>query len=158
MELIVIIVIGIAAYKFGWFTKLISLYKKSDAATSVQNLLEHQAKYGVFEGDPASTATEYVQAAWDDKPHVFDGRFGKRPHKLSIVVYALALAVCELHNRSDDQLAPVLIALTNAMSEVEANGAYYPLTSVDRTIMEEALALSLPAIKAQTMDAEDILG
>lgn len=149
MELIVIIFVGIVVYKLGWFIKLISLFKKSDAATAVQNLLEHQAKYGFFEGDPASTATKYVQAAWDDKPHVFDGKFGSRPHKLSVVVYALALAVKKLHDLKDDQLAPVLIALINAMSEVEANGAYYPLTSVDRAIMEEALMISLPAINAQ---------
>ena len=157
MEFIVIAFVIFIAVKTDAPRRLVSLYKKSDAATAIQNLLEHQAQYGVFEGDPASTANAYVQAAWDEKPDVFNGKFGKRPHKLSVVIYALALAVQRLHSIKDDQLAPVLIALTNAMSEVETNGDYYQLTSMDRTIMEEALMISLPAMQAQSGDINDIL-
>ena len=141
MELIAIALIGFIIFKIGGLKKITSLGKKSEAAASVQMLLEHQAKFGFFQGSPVSAATEYVQNAWDEMPAVFNGDFGQRPHKLSAVVYALALASKKLSQSSDENTAPVLIALGNALSEVEANGSFYPLTDTDHALIAESLEI-----------------
>ena len=72
------------------FRGIKSTYKKSEAAVVVQNLLEHQAKAGLFNLDPASIATKLVAAAWKQKPDVFDGLFGQRPHKITVAAFAFA--------------------------------------------------------------------
>lgn len=48
-------------------------YRKSEAAVVVQNLLETQQKGGLFDSDPASSATTLVDAVWTKTPHLFDG-------------------------------------------------------------------------------------
>lgn len=67
----------------GLFGGIKNTYKKSEAAVVVQNLLEMQVKAGMVDLDPASTATKLIDAVWTDSPHMFDGRFGQRPHKIS---------------------------------------------------------------------------
>lgn len=79
-------------------------YKKSEAAVVVQNLLEMQQKSGLFDSDPASSATSLVDAVWTKNPHIFDGRFGQRPHKISLAASAFsnAIEVLEVGNPNSD--------------------------------------------------------
>lgn len=57
----------------GLFSGIKNTYQKSIAAVVVQNLLEHQAKAGIFDGDPASVANKLVAEVWDHKPDIFNG-------------------------------------------------------------------------------------
>lgn len=112
-------------------------YKKSEAAVIVQNLLEMQAKMGMLDLDPASTANKLIEEVWSESPHLFDGRFGQRPHKLSVAAAAFARAVDRLGD-NDPVMYVFMIAMGNIMNEVSTNGRLYPFNSVDIQLLEAA--------------------
>jgi len=123
----------------GLFSGIKSTYKKSEAAVVVQNLLEHQARVGLFDLDPAKSATTFTQLVWDSKPDVFNGKFGQRPHKIVVAASALANAT-QLFDRNDLNGDAVVISLGNILSEIEANGRLYPFNSLDDQLLEGAVA------------------
>lgn len=124
----------------GIFGSIKSNWEKSKAAVIVQNLLEHQASTGFYDFNPAKYANELVGAAWDSRPDVFNGKFGQRPHKITVAAFALAYALdrtgIENHNSS-----ALGLALGNILSELETNGRLYPLNSLDHQLLEEAAAV-----------------
>ena len=124
----------------GLFGGLKSTYKKSEAAVVIQNLLEHQANAGLFDLDPAKVANTLVQAVWDAKPDVFDGKFGQRPHKITVAAAALAngIAITRKDHSSRDAMT---LALGNVLSEIETNGRLYPLNSLDHALLETSLSV-----------------
>jgi|TARA_R110002072_G_scaffold300463_1_gene478019 hypothetical protein len=112
-------------------------YKKSEAAVVVQNLLEMQQKNGLFDSDPASSATSLVDAAWTKNPHLFDGRFGQRPHKISLAASAFsnAIEVLEVGNPNSNCFT---MCLGNILNEVSVNGKLYPLNNLDMDLLDTA--------------------
>lgn len=124
--------------QIGLFGLVKGIWKKSEAATIVQNLLEHQAKCGLFTSDPAKTATSLISKVWDSKPDIFNGNFGQRPHKLSVAAIALSSAIDNLSPQNNDYLA-LVIALGNLLQEWETNGTLYPLNSVDNEFFKAAI-------------------
>jgi len=119
------------------FSGIKSTYKKSEAAVVVQNLLEHQAKAGLFELEPASLANKLVATVWDQKPDVFDGKFGQRPHKITVAASALANGI-HLFGDDDPNGYALILSLGNILSELEVNGRLYPLNSLDLKLLEDA--------------------
>ena len=118
----------------GFFGGAKNNFKKAEAAVIVQNLLEHQVNLPLLgaELDPAKVANALVGDVWDNKPDVFSGKFGHRPHKLAIAACALGLGVRFYDDRQDVQNRfAVMIALGNLLSEIEVNGPLYSLNSVD---------------------------
>jgi hypothetical protein len=124
----------------GLFSGIKSTYKKSEAAVVVQNLLEHQANNGFFDLDPALWANKLVAAVWDQKPDVFDGKFGQRPHKLTVAASALAIGVYSFEKNDFNRQAMVL-SLGNIFSELEVNDGLYPLNSLDHQLIEAAASI-----------------
>lgn len=119
------------------FSRIKDNYKKSEAAVVVQNLLEIQAKIGYFGHDPAKFATVLIQSAWDEKPDIFGGKFGQRPHKLAVAAIALSrgLSLC----RHDDPHRMALLAsLGKVLAEVHTNAGFYPFNNLDSTLLEAA--------------------
>lgn len=112
-------------------------FKKSEAAVIVQNLLEMQQKSGLFDNDPASSATSLVDAVWTKNPHLFDGRFGQRPHKISLAASAFsnAIDVLEVGNPNSNCFA---MCLGNILNEVSVNGKLYPLNNLDMDLLDTA--------------------
>lgn len=55
MDFIILLVVIFILIKTDAIRKLMSLYKKSDAAASVQALLEQQVRLGSFRGDPVGS-------------------------------------------------------------------------------------------------------
>lgn len=121
------------------FTAFKSVWKKSEAAVVVQNLLEHSVRALALDVDPKTTATLLVSGVWASSPDVFDGKFGQRPHKISVAASALATGISFFKEKDDrHHLHACTIALGNLLSEVEANGSFYPLASVDWTLLNRA--------------------
>lgn len=112
-------------------------YKKSEAAVVVQNLLEIQAKAGHFNDDPAQAANKLIGDVWDKSPHLFDGRFGQRPHKISVAAVAISNAINDMGAGKSLQ-SPLAICLGNILSEIEVNGKLYPLNNLDADLIESA--------------------
>jgi hypothetical protein len=150
------VVVGLVVLAFfsGVPRGIISIQRKSLAAAAIQALLEQQAGLGMklSNRSPADAAREYVEAAWDSKPDVFNGRFGQRPHKISVVVYALALAAKRL-NRQSGEFLEVMQAGCAAFSEVETNRHFYPLTKTDAALIKEAMEMFVPIADAEEKEA-----
>lgn len=121
----------------GLFSGIKDAYKKTAAAVVIQHLLEHQGRIGFFEGDPATLSRRLVSSTWDQKPDMFGGKFGQRPHKLSVAAISLAIGVAGF-SKHDRNRAVLLLALGNILSELEVNGRLYPLNGVDYTLIEGA--------------------
>ncbi len=87
--------------------------------------------------DPARQATLFVAWVWDRRPDIFEGKLGKRPHKMSIAAFALA---CALHDFKDDDDAEqtILLALGAVLIELGNNSPFYDLGGVDRWMIEKA--------------------
>jgi hypothetical protein len=124
----------------GIFSSIKSTYKKSEAAVVVQNLLEHQAKSGWFDMNPASLANRLVAAVWEQKLDVFDGKFGQRPHKIAVAASALASGICLLEENDRNRYA-LVFSLGNILAEIEVNGTLYPFNSLDHHLLEEAASV-----------------
>lgn len=130
----------------GLFSGIKSNWKKSEAAVIIQNLLEIQQKAGLLNLDPAKTANTLIGNVWETMPDVFDGKFGQRPHKLSVAVAALATGIKTLRLFEDDQVS-LLIALGTALREVETNGSFYPFNSIDNRLLTSAAELFVEITK-----------
>ena len=114
-----------------------NIYKKSEAAVVVQNLLEMQQKSDLFENDPASSAISLVDAVWTKNPHLFDGRFGQRPHKISVAASAFANAIDVLQVGNPNRNCFTLCS-GNILNEVSVNGKLYPLSNLDMELLDSA--------------------
>ncbi|MCL5668515.1 MAG: hypothetical protein M1392_00605 [Gammaproteobacteria bacterium] len=136
----------------GLFSGIKSNYKKSEAAVVVQNLLEH---YELLDLGPSLMANKLVAAIWEEKPDVFSGKFGQRPHKLTVAAAALANGI-HLFEKNDLNRSVLALSLGTILSEIEVNGGLYPLNSLDRQLLEEAQAGFFKV--AGELDNMDILG
>ncbi len=146
MGIIILALAAFLVFKFGIIGKLISVYKKSEAAASIQSLLERQQAMLIFDGTPSTAANRYVEDAWESKPDVFNGKFGKRPHKLSVVLYSLAYMARQYDAQNNPHFGAVMIAAGNVVSEIETNGRYYPFSNVDQALIQESMQIISPII------------
>jgi hypothetical protein len=121
----------------GLFNGIKSNYKKSEAAVVVQNLLQH---YELFDLDPASMANKLVAAIWKEKPDVFSGKFGQRPHKLTVAAAALANGIY-LFAKSDLNRNVLALSFGAILSDVEKNGRLYPLNSLDHQLLKAVASI-----------------
>lgn len=118
------------------FKGIKSFYKRSEASIVVQNLLEIQAKELNFSADPAMSARLLVENVWNQSPHLFDGRFGQRPHKISVAAVAFSNAI-EVQG-IDNPSHPLVASLLKVLNNVANKGHLYPLNSLDREHLESA--------------------
>ncbi|MBA0446149.1 hypothetical protein [Stenotrophomonas maltophilia] len=121
----------------GLFSGIKDNFKKSEAAVCVQNLLEQQQRIGYFTGNPANFANVIVQAAWDDRPDIFSGKFGQRPHKIAVTAVALSRAL-SVSREGDVNRVALLACLGAALSEAHKNAGFYPFNNLDMTLIEAA--------------------
>jgi hypothetical protein len=132
----------------GIFRNLKSIYKKSEGAVVVQNLLEHYAKRGLFDLDAAAYANKLMELVWQVMPDVFEGKFGQRPYKLSAAAIALANGVGFLENgvcildEADFRYGNIFqLALGDTLIEAETNGHLYPLNNLDYHLLGRAMEI-----------------
>ena len=122
------------------FSGIKSILKKSESAVVVQNLLEIQAKAGFFDLDPAKVSNKLIETVWDGRPDIFDGKFGQRPHKITVAATALANGI-ELFEDGDLNRNALVLSLCNILSEIEVNGRLYPFNSLDNQLLEESMSI-----------------
>jgi hypothetical protein len=117
-------------------------YKKSEAAAVVQTLLKYQSDIGTLNLDSVRLANKLVGLVWDSKPDIFNGKFGQRPHKITVAAFALANGI-DLVARDKQNQNALAIALSTILSEVETNGRLYPFNSLDYQLLETSMAIFL---------------
>ena len=135
-------------------------WHKSHAAVVIQNLLNDAAADGVFVHDAAKVANAIVQGAWTDKTaHLFDGRFGQRPHKVSLAAACLSMSAAGMaqRNRHDHALMPaVMVSLGKLLNSIDAEGFLLPLQKVDEELIERAQRVFF-AVSQQTVENDPVL-
>lgn len=124
----------------GLLRAITSVFKKTEAAVVVQKLLEHQAAARTFYDNPASYANALITAVWHQSPDIFEGKFGQRPHKLSVAAAALANGVRTLTEIEPNRQA-LILSLGNLLSELEVNAGFYKLNSMDHRLLTTAAAV-----------------
>ena len=120
----------------GFFSGVKDTFKKSEAAVLVQKLLEQQVAQGNIQFDPAPLANKLVSSIWNDKPDIFSGKFGQRPHKITTAALALLLAIET--QPADFRNPAFLLSLGHLLSELEINGRLYPLNTMDEELLQGA--------------------
>ena len=134
----------------GFLSTIKSRYRMSQAAVVVQNLLEPQVRLGLLEGDPAFLANKLVALVWAEKPTVFDGKFGLRPHKISVAAISLANGM-NIFSHDKSLKNAFLIALAEILKELSVNGGLYPFNNLDHELLNRAaLALAKEAENAES--------
>ncbi|MEH0739956.1 hypothetical protein H4F05_00420 [Vibrio cholerae] len=129
-------------------------YKKAQAAVVVENLLQMQIDSGMFETSLPikDLANKMVQQAWDVKADLLGGRFGTRPHKLSVAAFTVAIAIVSSGNASSERSFEFqdvcLMMFGNIMNEIEANGRLYNLTETDNVVIELAMNAVTPIMES----------
>lgn len=119
------------------FKRMWNNYKKAHAAVVVQNALTESRNIGLFSLDPAFVANRLVGELWKKKTDVLEGKFGHRPHKLSIAAASLGDTIA----MKDDWGANtkgIQLAFLKLMQEVYVNGDLYGLTATDFFVLEES--------------------
>jgi len=119
------------------FGAIKNTYKKSEAATVLQNILEMQASNGNFQQDPAKAATVAIDLAWNQCPHIFEGKLGVRPHKLTLAI-AGAASVLEKIEVGSTGSSGFYASLAVMLGETGKRGHIYPFTATDWSIIEAA--------------------
>lgn len=141
----------------GFFSGIKSTFKKSEAAVVVQNLFEIQAKAGIFQHDPAKIATHLVASVWDQKPDIFDGKFGVRPHKLAVAAVALGNGFYVFESERPLR-ASCLIALGEILKTIGVNGSLFQFSNVDHTLFDSAMQMFTEEAESSEASEGSILG
>ena len=129
------------------------IYKKAEASVVVQNLIGIQIKNGIFEPSLSAKdiAGEMIQSAWDFKPDLLGGRFGTRPHKISVAAFSVAFSIVLSDNEEFGSLSKYrdayLLMFASIINELEVNGRLYKLTETDNVILELAVRAVEPIME-----------
>lgn len=161
MEILLAVVVAFILF---CIFKRSSSYKKSEAATVVQKLLEPVHQFGMFTRNPAEAARDYVQDVWDDKSSPVEDGSGNQPDAVPVAAYALALAAKRLFECKDNNAYPVSIALGKALSGIQTHGGGFregklnahfigAAEQIYATIVRPAIAEDTPAMRQLTEQA-----
>jgi len=124
----------------GLIRRLHSTYRKSEAAVVVRSLLDIQRNASLLEEDPAKLANLLVARAWEEMPDILNGKFGRRPYKITVAALALANGLSFFRSNNPLTLS-LMISLATLLAKIEKNGAFYPLNNADFKLVDMAIAL-----------------
>jgi hypothetical protein len=127
---------------------IVTTWRLSQAAVVVQDLLSQYSALTEVQGVESEVANKLVQKAHDDQPLLFQGKLGKRPHKVSMAATALGLGVTRMAHRPESQRVFTL-ALGSLLLEVTGKLGAYALSSHDHSLLELAQGAYLRSIEGQ---------
>ncbi len=126
------------------FATTITNFKLSQVAAVVQSLLELHGAGGSVGTSAAKLANKLVAQTHAEEPKLFEGRLGKRPHKLTFAAAVLANGVLAFrYDRAEQR--PFALALGAVLLEVTGKPGEYPLTSNDHALLSVAQGVYLAA-------------
>ena len=121
----------------GFFNSIKSNWKQYEAVVVLSELLEDQVTHGNFTSDPRQTAKLLISKIWSERPDIFNGKFGQRPHKLTVSAMSLAYALESLSPENINFIG-LRIVLANLLEEWRNNGSSYPLNTLDNKLLKAA--------------------
>lgn len=128
----------------GIFTSIKDGFKKSEAAMIVSSLFETQKNAGIFQYDAATVANKLVADLWNQKPDVFSGKFGLRPHKLSVAAAALSHGIYLFQDELSLRRS-CMVALAEILKTAELNSGLYDFNRIDHTLLQAATEMFVEA-------------
>lgn len=136
--------------------RIMTQVRLSQSAVIVQNLLEMHGRGTEVAPIAMQIANKLVQKVYDERPGLFQGKEGIRPHKMSIAAASLAWGVRYMGERHEAQTI-MQIALGSVLLEVSGKPHQYALSMCDHALLElsqdiyiahdaqrEALSVSAP--------------
>lgn len=122
----------------GFFSRTKSVYKKSEASEALFQLINKCNRFRLIsekQMEPLSRAL--IERVWESAPDIYDGKFGQRPHKYTVVVRALFSVIeTEVEDGTDPQLVELLsLCLGTLFDELSENGILYPFNDLDKAII-----------------------
>lgn len=124
------------------FGAMVTTAKLSQAAVVAQNLLEMHGASTEIAPIAGQMANKLVQKVFDERPKLFEGKEGRRPHKLSTAAAALAWGVKFMGEHPAAQQA-MFLALGTVLLEVSGKPHLYALSSNDHMLLELAQGIYL---------------
>ena len=113
----------------------------TEAVSAIEALLDHQHRNGLLQGDPRTLASQLVTQVWAQKPELFEGRIGPKPHQVAIAAIALAAGTRrEAYGNNEALRSSYAFALGLILDEVASNAHAYPLHQVDHQLLDAAAA------------------
>lgn len=112
------------------FSRLKTMWRLNEGAAALQNLLVQHACPGAKD-----LAYRWVAEVNAQRPDLFSGHFGQRPHRISIAAVALAQGFLPRYEQVE---AFAHRAMGTLLTEVAANGRLYPFNGMDHRLLEAA--------------------
>ncbi|WP_266180287.1 hypothetical protein [Dyella humicola] len=113
----------------------------AEAVTAIESLLDQQLRIGLLQGDPKTLASQLVTQVWAQKPELFEGRIGPKPHRVAIAAIALAAGTrLEAYRNNEALRSSYTFALGLILDEVASNAHVYALHPVDHQLLDAAAA------------------
>ncbi|WP_345859665.1 hypothetical protein [Shewanella algae] len=137
-------------------------FKKAEVAVILENLLKMQVDAGMFDTSLSikDLANKLVQQAWEVKPDLLGGRFGTRPHKLSIAAFTVAVAIVSTENSSTERSSEFqdvcFVMLEKIMNEIEVNGRLYKMSETDNIVIEIAMNAVKPIVETSNTSGHEL--
>ena len=116
---------------------IVTTWKLNVAAGVTQNLLEMHGKGSHVGQNAAGLAHRLVKIAYGQRPSLFNGLEGARPHKLSVAAAALAVGVNIFYDNRDAQLVTVL-SLGTVLLEITGKPYLYAFNMQDNRLLTVA--------------------
>lgn len=130
------------------FGAIMTTLRLSQAAVVVQDLLSQYSAHTEMQGFEAEVANKLVQKAHDEKPLLFQGKLGKRPHKMSLAATALGLGVTRMAHRPESHRV-LTLALGSLLLDVTGKPGAYALTLHDHSLLELAQGAYLRSTESE---------
>lgn len=136
------------------FGRILSNYHLSAAAVVVQNLLEIHGSGGAIARNAGTIANKLVGGVYNGDPALFDGKRGKRPHKLSLAAMALANGVKVMSNDAEGRSC-FHLSLGTLLLQLASNPQDYALSGNDHFLLGLAEEVYLSGASTPIMDGID---
>lgn len=138
---------------FSFFSNLLA---KAKASIIVENLLIIQNERFNFDDNISKTSQELINQVFESMPDVYEGKFGVRPHKITIAIAALAEGLNKI-NVENKLFTPYLLSLATALNEVEINSGFYSFTNIDYTLINTSVKILEQKEREFELKNKDIL-
>lgn len=115
-------------------------WRKAEAATVVQQLLENHRTFGFVGRNAARYANALIGLAWQQSSRMYDGSRGVVPHKVAVAASALAHGAKAAIGRDprDPEAYVLVVCLGQILQDVEQHDYLYTFNRLDEHLLGSA--------------------
>ncbi|MBZ6071845.1 hypothetical protein [Aeromonas schubertii] len=130
----------------GFLTNIKSVFHKTAASALLKKVISSHDRRGLsLKVDFAKLASDLIECTWREKPEIYDGAAGVRPHKITIVAMSLVYGIALYQESTDSEHIEkkdiFLLSLGTVFTELAKNAHLYPLTALDHDMLAVAMKI-----------------